>query len=342
MSDGDGTNGEPGDGATARERRRGDAGGIGSSEELRAELREKYGAAAGLPDGEAGEPDARGDDGRDGRGCCSSGSDGGDPVTSGLYGEEERAALPDSALAASLGCGNPTALADLREGETVLDLGSGAGADVLLSARRVGPEGQVYGVDMTEEMLETARRNAREAGAENVEFRRGEIEDLPLPDASVDVIVSNCVVNLSADKPRVLREAFRVLRPGGRLAISDIVVRGTLPEELRRSAEAWAGCVAGVLDAGEYRELLAAAGFGDVEIETTRVYRPEETASLLADAGLDAEAAGEEIDGRLTAAFVRARRPEGGEARTRRPEGGDAAPGGSDPSEGGGSTRGAR
>lgn len=274
-----------------------EAEGAPSSGELREALREKYGAAARRA-AESGEG-----------GCC--GADGGDrdPITSDLYGEAEAGELPASALEASLGCGNPTALADLREGETVLDLGSGAGADVLLSARRVGPEGTVYGVDMTEEMLEEARENARRAGAENVEFRRGEIEDLPLADASVDVVISNCVINLSADKDRVLSEAFRVLEPGGRFAVSDIVVRAPVPPELRRDMELWAGCVAGALEEGEYRRLLAEAGFEEVEIEPTRVYRAEDAASLADGTEVGGESLAEAIDGRLMAAFVRGRKP---------------------------------
>lgn len=269
--------------------------------ELREALREKYGAAArrAAPSGEGG--------------CCGAGAGDSDPITSDLYGEDETGELPPSALEASLGCGNPTALADLREGETVLDLGSGAGADVLLSARRVGPEGTVYGVDMTEEMLEEARENARRAGADNVELRRGEIEDLPLPDASVDVIISNCVINLSSDKERVLSEAFRVLGPGGRFAVSDIVVRGPVPADIRRDVELWAGCVAGALEEEEYRRLLSEAGFEEVEIEPTRVYRAEDAASLADGTEVGAESLAEVIDGRLMAAFVRARKPGPGE-----------------------------
>lgn len=267
-------------------------------EQLREQLREKYGEAARqVPED----------------GCCDTGGscagEDGDPITSDLYGEGDREGLPTAALEASLGCGNPTALAKLREGETVLDLGSGAGIDVLLSARRVGPEGKVYGVDMTDEMLEEARENAREAGAENVEFRKGEIEDLPLPDASVDVIISNCVINLSADKERVLSEAFRVLRPGGRFAVSDVVVRGPVPDAIRRNMELWAGCVAGALEEDEYRRLLADAGFGEIEVEPTRVYSAADAASFLADTGVDPDEVADEIDGRLMAAFVRARKP---------------------------------
>ena len=288
------------DGTAASARRSGGEA-IETSEQLREELREKYGEAARRA--------------AEGGGCCGTGggtasdATGGDPITSDLYGDDDREGLPTAALEASLGCGNPTALAKLREGETVLDLGSGAGIDVLLSARRVGPEGMVYGVDMTDEMLEEARENAREAGAENVEFRKGEIEDLPLPDDSVDVIISNCVINLSADKERVLSEAFRVLRPGGRFAVSDVVVRGPVPEAIRRNMELWAGCVAGALEEDEYRRLLADAGFGEIEVEPTRVYSAGDAASFLEDAGVDPDEMAEEIDGRLMAAFVRARKP---------------------------------
>jgi SAM-dependent methyltransferase len=247
-----------------------------------------------------------------GSGCCGpSAEEGCDPVTSDLYGETETAGVPARALEASLGCGNPTALAELREGEVVLDLGSGGGVDVILSARRVGPSGRAYGVDMTDEMLDLARENAREAGVGNVTFLKGEIEDLPLPDASVDVVVSNCVINLSADKPRVLAEAARVLRPGGRFAVSDVVVRGEVPAVIRRNLELWAGCVAGALEEGEYRRLLEEAGFVDVEVEPTRVYRAEDARSFLEEAGLDGEGLAEAVEGRLMAAFVRARRPAG-------------------------------
>lgn len=290
-----------GEGETAASARGSSGQRVESSDQLREELREKYGEAARRAS--------------EGSGCCDSGDvsacdgSGGNPITSGLYGEEDRQGLPTSAVEKSLGCGNPTALTKLREGETVLDLGSGAGIDVLLSARRVGPEGKVYGVDMTDEMLEEARENAREAGAENVEFRKGEIEDLPLPDASVDVVISNCVINLSADKERVFSEAYRVLRPGGRFAVSDVVVRGELPEAVRRSMELWAGCVAGALEEDTYRRLLAEAGFGEIEVEPTRVYPAEDAASFLTDTGVDPAEAAEEIEGGLMAAFVRARKP---------------------------------
>lgn len=233
-----------------------------------------------------------------------------DPVTRDLYTEAEKAGLPADAVAASLGCGNPTALAELRPGEDVLDLGSGGGIDVLLSARRVAPGGTAYGLDMTDEMLELARRNQREAGVGNAEFLKGEIENVPLPDASVDVIVSNCVINLSLDKSRVLREAYRVLRPGGRFAVSDIVLRGELPPGIRESLEMWAGCVAGALQEEEYRDLLARAGFEAIEVEPTRVYDAGDAEAFLREVGISADEA-REAEGRIMAAFVRARKPEG-------------------------------
>ena len=240
--------------------------------------------------------------------CCGSGGCD-DPITSGLYETSALGTLPAEAVQASLGCGNPTALADLEPGQTVLDLGSGGGIDVLLSARRVGPTGKAYGLDMTDEMLALARENQRKAGVENVEFLQGQIEDIPLPDASVDVIISNCVINLSADKARVLREAFRVLKPGGRLAVSDIVVRGQVPDEVRRSVELWIGCVAGALEEQEYRHLLASAGFEDVDIEPWRTYTAQDAAGYLRDAGLDPEAYAAQIDGRFFSGAVRARKP---------------------------------
>ena len=246
------------------------------------------------------------------RSCCGGGAarDGVNPVTSNLYGDDEKAAVPETALVASLGCGNPTALAELKEGETVLDLGSGGGVDVLLSARRVGPTGRAYGLDMTDEMLALARENQRQAGAANVAFLKGEIENIPLPDGSVDVIVSNCVINLSADKDRVLREAFRVLKPGGRFAVSDIVARGAIPEALRRDALAWAGCIAGALDEDDYRAKLAAAGFEAIGVEPTRVYVGDDARAFLAGKGVDADAALAALDGKLMSAFVRARKPQ--------------------------------
>jgi ubiquinone/menaquinone biosynthesis C-methylase UbiE len=235
------------------------------------------------------------------QGCC-------DPVTSNLYGTAETAELPREAVAASLGCGNPTALAELKPGETVLDLGSGGGIDVLLSARRVGPTGKAYGLDMTDEMLALARENQRKAGVTNVEFLKGEIEHIPLPGDAVDVIISNCVINLSADKDAVLAEAFRVLKPGGRFAVSDVVVRGEVPSEIRRSVELWIGCVAGALEESEYRAKLAKAGFDDIDLEPTRIYTAESARDFLASAGLGAEAIAA-VDGKFISAFVRARKP---------------------------------
>jgi len=235
-----------------------------------------------------------------------------DPITSNLYASGETAALPAEAVAASLGCGNPTALAALEPGETVLDLGSGGGIDVLLSARRVGPTGKAYGLDMTDEMLALARENQRKAGVDNAEFLKGEIEAIPLPDDSVDVIISNCVINLSADKDRVFAEALRVLRPGGRLAVSDVVVRGEVPSPIRRSIELWIGCVAGALEEEEYRARLAKAGFEAIDLEPTRIYRVEDARELLAGAGIDAEAVAPQVDGKFMSAFVRARKPAAG------------------------------
>jgi len=245
-----------------------------------------------------------------GSSCCETGPSRGegDPITSNLYATGETAELPVEAVAASLGCGNPTALAELAPGETVLDLGSGGGIDVLLSARRVGPTGMVYGLDMTDEMLALARQNQRKAGVGNVEFLKGEIESIPLPDGSVDVVISNCVINLSADKDRVLAEAFRVLKPGGRFAVSDVVVRGAVPPAIRRSVELWIGCVAGALEEREYRTKLARAGFEAIDVEPTRVYRVEDARELLAGSGIEvALAAG--VDGTFMSAFVRARKP---------------------------------
>ena len=248
------------------------------------------------------------------RSCGSASSSRGecDPITSNLYASGETAALPAEAVAASLGCGNPTALAALEPGETVLDLGSGGGIDVLLSARRVGPTGKAYGLDMTDEMLALARENQRKAGVDNAEFLKGEIEAIPLPDDSVDVIISNCVINLSADKDRVFAEALRVLRPGGRLAVSDVVVRGEVPSRIRRSIELWIGCVAGALEEEEYRAKLAKAGFEAIDLEPTRIYRVEDARELLAGAGIDAEAVAPQVDGKFMSAFVRARKPAAG------------------------------
>jgi SAM-dependent methyltransferase len=232
-----------------------------------------------------------------------------DPITSNLYDAGEAGQVPEEAMLASLGCGNPTALAQLNPGEVVLDLGSGGGIDVLLSARRVGPTGKAYGLDMTDEMLALANENKRKAGAENVEFLKGEIEHVPLPDNSVDVIISNCVINLSADKDRVLREAFRVLKPGGRFAVSDVVTRGEIAPEIRRSVLLWVGCVAGALDEGDYRDKLAAAGFEQIGIEPTRVYRVEDAREFLQGQGIDAGALAPQVDGKFMSAFVRAVKP---------------------------------
>jgi arsenite methyltransferase len=243
--------------------------------------------------------------------CCGSGKKTASisSITSGLYDAAQAAQIPEEALLASLGCGNPTALAELRAGETVLDLGSGGGIDVLLSARRVGPAGKVYGLDMTDEMLALANENKRQAGAENVEFLKGEIELIPLPDNSVDVVISNCVINLSADKDKVLREAFRVLKPGGRFAVSDVVTRGEMLPEIRRSVLAWVGCVAGALEENEYRAKLEAAGFVQVEIEPTRIYRAEDAGEFLAGQNIDVEALAPQVDGKFMSAFVRAVKP---------------------------------
>jgi len=243
--------------------------------------------------------------------CCSGGAalDGCNPITSNLYADHETGALPDAAVLASLGCGNPTALAELKEGETVLDLGSGGGIDVLLSARRVGPAGKAYGLDMTDEMLALAEENRRRSGLSNVEFLKGEIEAIPLPDASVDVIISNCAINLSGDKDRVLKEAFRVLKPGGRFAVSDVVVRGEVPAAVRRSMELWVGCIAGALSEDEYRSKLANAGFASVDVEVTRVYGVDDAKAFLAAEGIDADAIAKDVDGRFVSAFVRATKP---------------------------------
>ena len=240
--------------------------------------------------------------------CCSSAS-GQDPITKDLYDSKQTAGLPAEAVLASLGCGNPTMLASLQPGETVLDLGSGGGIDVLLSAHRVGPSGKAYGLDMTDDMLALARENQRKAGVENVEFLKGEIEAIPLPGDAVDVVISNCVINLSADKRQVLAEAFRVLRPGGRFAVSDIVVRGAVPEALRRSVELWIGCVAGALEESEYKRLLTEVGFEDVEVEPTRIYTAADAGDLLQGMGMDPAAIAPQVDGKFMSAFVRARKP---------------------------------
>src|SRR5277367_364162 len=241
--------------------------------------------------------------------CCSSALNCCDPIAKDLYGASERGELPEKAVLASLGCGNPTALIDLRPGETVLDLGSGGGIDVLLSAQRVGPTGRAYGLDMTDEMLALANENKRKAGAENVEFLKGEIEHIPLPDNSVDVIISNCVINLSADKSRVLREAFRVLKPGGRFAVSDVVTRGEIRPEIRKNVLLWVGCVAGALDEMDYRNKLQSAGFEQVDLEPTRIYRAADAREFLATSGIDADAIAPEVDSKFMSAFVRAVKP---------------------------------
>jgi SAM-dependent methyltransferase len=272
-------------------------------------VREKYGEAARrvLQAAEPAATDCCGPS----NSCCGGAAFNGsvDPITSNLYVSGETAELPSAAVLASLGCGNPTALAALHEGETVLDLGSGGGIDVLLSARRVGPTGKAYGLDMTDDMLTLARRNAAEAGVTNVEFLKGQIEHIPLPDASVDVIISNCVINLSGDKRQTLAEAFRVLKPGGRFAVSDVVVRGEVPTAVRRSMELWVGCVAGALEEGEFRVLLESVGFTNVDIEPTRFYRSEDARQFLTEAGIDVDAHVDQIDGKVMAAFVRASKP---------------------------------
>jgi arsenite methyltransferase len=243
-------------------------------------------------------------------GCCGPTACGcGDPITTNLYSDEEAGAVPDTAFAVSLGCGNPTALAALEPGQTVLDLGSGGGIDVLLSARRVGPTGKVYGLDLTDEMLALARETQQKAGATNVEFLKGSIETIPLPDNSVDVIISNCVINLAADKDAALREAFRVLKPGGRFAVSDVVVHGDVPPEVRRSMELWVGCVAGALSDDEYQQKLTAAGFDEVSLEPWREYTLEDARTFLAAGGLDVDALSARVDGKIASAFIRARKP---------------------------------
>ena len=241
--------------------------------------------------------------------CCDTDELGCNPITSDLYDPSQVQQIPEETLLASLGCGNPTALAQLNPGEVVLDLGSGGGIDVLLSARRVGPTGRAYGLDMTDEMLALANENKRKAGADNVEFLKGEIEHIPLPDNSVDVIISNCVINLSADKSQVLREAFRVLKPGGRFAVSDVVTRGEISPEIRKSVLLWVGCVAGALEDVEYRRKLTAAGFEQIEIEPTRIYKAEDARDLLAAEGVDVDAIAPQVDGKFMSAFVRAVKP---------------------------------
>jgi arsenite methyltransferase len=243
-------------------------------------------------------------------GCCGPRACGGeDPITSNLYSDAEAGSIPADAVAASMGCGNPTALLTLEAGQTVLDLGSGGGIDVLLSAKRVGPTGKAYGLDMTDEMLALARANQRKAGATNVEFLKGTIENIPLPDQSVDVIISNCVINLSTNKDAVLREAFRVLKPGGRFAVSDVVVRGDVPADLRRSMELWVGCIAGALEEREYAAKLTAAGFIDVDVESWRVYNVADARAFLTEAGIDVDAMAPQVEGKFASAFIRATKP---------------------------------
>lgn len=296
-----------------------------STTELRETVQAKYGAAARRVLEAATATTCAGPV----NSCCGGAAFDGtvDPITSDLYVRGETDELPSAAVLASLGCGNPTALTELHPGETVLDLGSGGGIDVLLSARRVGPTGKAYGLDMTDDMLTLARRNAAAAGAANVEFLKGHIEQIPLPDASVDVIISNCVINLSGDKRRVLAEAFRVLRPGGRFAVSDVVVRGEVPADVRHSMELWVGCVAGALEEGEFLRLLEETGFESPSIEPTRIYRAEDARAFLEGAGLD-PAAAEALDGRIMAGFVRATKPAAAAGQAAAPSGaGCCAPG---------------
>jgi arsenite methyltransferase len=270
-----------------------------STENITQVVKEKYGAVALLVQQSRGNA------------CCGSApSTGGcDLITSNLYDTSESGLLPEDAVKASLGCGNPTALAQLHTGETVLDLGSGGGIDVLLSAQRVGPTGKAYGLDMTDEMLALANENKRKAGAKNVEFLKGQIENIPLPDNTVDVIISNCVINFSADKDRVLREAFRVLKPGGRFAVSDVVTRGEIPPEIRKSVLLWVGCVAGALEENEYRGKLAGAGFEQIQVQPTRIYRTEDAREFLTSKGIDVDALAPYIDGKFLSAFIRAVKP---------------------------------
>ncbi|HKF50313.1 MAG TPA: arsenite methyltransferase [Terracidiphilus sp.] len=272
---------------------------MGSTTTIRDRVKEKYGSAARA----VAESGSR-------QGCCDPGLRCCDPITANLYSADEKGIVPEKAVRASLGCGNPTALIDLRPGEIVLDLGSGGGIDVLLSAKRVGPTGKAYGLDMTDEMLALARENQRQAGVSNVEFLKGEIESIPLADDSVDVIISNCVINLSADKDRVLREAFRVLKPGGRFAVSDVVVRGDVPDEVRKDMVLWVGCVAGALEENDYLAKLGAAGFEDTSIEPTRVYNVEDARQFLSEAGVDVDAIAPQVNGRFLSAFIRARKPQ--------------------------------
>jgi arsenite methyltransferase len=276
--------------------------------DMKETVKEKYGEAArrvitgeGLPADCCSKPSC----------CGGSAAASCDPITSNLYDQAQAEQIPEAALKASLGCGNPTALVALNPGETVLDLGSGGGIDVLLSARRVGPAGKAYGLDMTDDMLALARENQRKAGVENVEFLKGEIEQIPLPDNSVDVIISNCVINLSGDKDQVLREAFRVLKPGGRFAVSDVITRGTVPEQVRKSMLLWVGCIGGALEEEQYRAKLKAAGFAAVEIEPTRIYSTEDARAFLSSEGVDVDAIARQVEGKFLSAFIRATKPHG-------------------------------
>ena len=272
---------------------------MSSTTEVQNQIKEKYGSAARAVS-ETGSVQA----------CCDPALRCCDPITTNLYSADEKGLIPENAVLASLGCGNPTSLIELKPGEVVLDLGSGGGIDVLLSARRVGPTGKAYGLDMTDDMLALARENQRQAGVTNVEFLKGEIENIPLPDNSVDVIISNCVINLSADKGRVLREAFRVLKPGGRFAVSDVVVRGAVPDAVRQSMMLWVGCIAGALDEQDYQSKLLAAGFTDASFEPTRVYDVEDARQFLSTSGIDIDAVAGQVEGKFLSAFIRASKPE--------------------------------
>ena len=270
-----------------------------STANIQEQVKEKYGSAARAV-AKSGSAQA----------CCDPGLRCCDPITTNLYSSGEKGLIPEKAVQASLGCGNPTALIDLRPGETVLDLGSGGGIDVLLSARRVGPTGKAYGLDMTDDMLALARENQRQAGVTNVEFLKGEIEHIPLADNSVDVLISNCVINLSADKDRVLREAFRVLKPGGRFAVSDVVVRGAVPDEVRKSMLLWVGCIAGALEEIEYLSKLTGAGFEQVSMEPTREYNVEDARQFLTEAGVDVDGIAPLVNGKFFSGFIRAQKPK--------------------------------
>ena len=270
-----------------------------STTNVQEQVKEKYGSAARAV-AQSGSVQA----------CCDPGLRCCDPITTNLYSADQTGVIPEKAVLASLGCGNPTALIDLQAGETVLDLGSGGGIDVLLSAKRVGPTGKAYGLDMTDDMLALARENQKQAGVTNVEFLKGEIENIPLPDNSVDVIISNCVINLSADKDRVLREAFRVLKPGGRFAVSDVVVRGSVPEAVRKSMLLWVGCIAGALEESEYIAKLTGAGFEDATVEPTRVYSVEDARQFLTEAGVDVDAIAPQVNDKFFGAFIRANKPK--------------------------------